>query len=123
MERFTKIASVGEIGTGRSKSFGNGGARIAIFNADGAFFAVEDCCSADGWPLSEGTLIGSAVVCACDKALFYLPTGECLDPPHPARLAIYELRIVGNEIGIALEEERPRARLSRRDDEMDRPAV
>jgi nitrite reductase/ring-hydroxylating ferredoxin subunit len=123
MEKFKKIANVDEIEPGRCKLFQIHGVSIAIFNADGAFYAVQDYCTGDGGSLSEGTMIGSAVICASDKALFYLPTGECVDPPHLTRLAVYEVRIAGNEIKIALEEAPSDAGLTRREYETDQPAA
>src|SRR5688572_4581599 len=98
MERFKQIAKVDEIERGRCKLFQIHGVSIALFNADGAFYAVQNYCTGDGGSLAEGTMIGSAVICASDKALFYLPTGECVAPGHLTRLAVYEVRIAGNEI-------------------------
>jgi 3-phenylpropionate/trans-cinnamate dioxygenase ferredoxin subunit len=123
MERFKKIANVDEIAPGRCKLFQIHGVSIALFNAAGAFYAVQDYCTGDGGSLAEGTMIGSTVVCASDKALFYLPTGECVDPPHLTRLSVYEVRIAGNEITIALEEGPSNEALSRRDYETDQPSA
>ena len=123
MKTFKKIANVDEVEPGRSKFFCLNGVGIAVFNSDGAFYAVQDFCAGDGGSLSEGSMIGSAVVCAYDKALFYLPTGECVEPAHLTRLTVYEVRIAGGEIRIALEEAPSSAGLSRRDYEMDRPSA
>jgi nitrite reductase/ring-hydroxylating ferredoxin subunit len=123
MKRFKTIGNVDEIEPGRCGLFRIHGVGIAIFNADGAFYAAQDYCPADGGSLSEGTLIGSAVICASDKALFYLPTGECVNPPHSTRLTVYRVRVVGNEIKIALEEAPSNGGRSRRDYEMDQPAA
>jgi 3-phenylpropionate/trans-cinnamate dioxygenase ferredoxin component len=123
MKTFKKIANVDEFEPGRSKLFRLNGVGIAVFNSDGAFYAVQDFCAGDGGSLAAGTMVGSAVVCAFDKALFYLPTGECVDPPHLKRLTVYEVRIAGSEIQIALEEAPSSAGLSRRDYEMDRPSA
>jgi 3-phenylpropionate/trans-cinnamate dioxygenase ferredoxin component len=122
-KKYKKIANVDAIEPGRCKLFQIHGVSIALFNTDGAFYAVQDYCTGDGGSLSEGTMIGSAVICASDKALFYLPTGECVDPQHLTRLTVYKVRIAGNEITIALEEAPSSAGLSRRDYEIDQPSA
>ncbi len=106
-KQYRKIANVEEVESGKCKLFQMHGVSVALFNAAGAFYAVQDYCPGDGGSLSEGTLIGSAVMCASDKALFYLPTGECVDPQHLPRLAVYEVRIAGEEITVVMEEARP----------------
>jgi 3-phenylpropionate/trans-cinnamate dioxygenase ferredoxin subunit len=118
-----RIANVGEVEPGRCKLIRVDGVSIALFNAGGAFYAVQDYCTGDGGSLSEGALIGSAVICAADKALFYLPTGECVDPPHLARLAVYRVRIVSSEIRISLEEAPSNTAAWPGDYEMDQPST
>lgn len=104
MERFIKVTNVRDIKPGRAELFQIGGILIAIFNAGGAFYAIEDYCTGDGGSLSEGTLMGTMIQCPSDKAGFYLPTGECIDSVILKRLETYRVRIDGDEIKIGVKE-------------------
>lgn len=59
---------------------------IAVFHADGEFFAIDDTCSHQDASLSEGWLEGCQVECPLHAASFDLRTGKptCL----PARRAV-----------------------------------
>ncbi|WP_112266866.1 bifunctional 3-phenylpropionate/cinnamic acid dioxygenase ferredoxin subunit [Lentzea terrae] len=59
---------------------------IAVFNADGEFYAIDDTCSHQDASLSEGWLEGCFVECPLHAALFDLRTGmpTCL----PAKKAV-----------------------------------
>jgi nitrite reductase/ring-hydroxylating ferredoxin subunit len=75
---FVKVANVNKLTRGTAKLIDLEGLSIAVFNADGAFYALEDSCPFDGASLSDGWVAGSVVECRGDRARFFLPTGECL---------------------------------------------
>lgn len=79
MERFIEVAKVKDIRPGGVKLIHFGYQSIALFNIGGAFYAIDEYCTGDGGSLSEGTLIGSTIICCADRCTYYLPTGECLD--------------------------------------------
>jgi 3-phenylpropionate/trans-cinnamate dioxygenase ferredoxin subunit len=49
--------------------------------SEGAYFAVDDLCSHEGAPLSDGELVGNEVECPLHGARFSLLTGEATDLP------------------------------------------
>ncbi|WP_116040746.1 bifunctional 3-phenylpropionate/cinnamic acid dioxygenase ferredoxin subunit [Amycolatopsis palatopharyngis] len=59
---------------------------VAVFNADGDFYAVDDTCTHQDAALSDGFLEGCFVECPLHAALFDLRTGmpTCL----PAKRAV-----------------------------------
>ena len=63
MEGFVKIAKSDEIQPGQGKMVEVDGKKIALFNVDGAFYAIDDTCTHRGGPLSEGELSGKEVTC------------------------------------------------------------
>ena len=79
MERLIEVAKVKDISPGRAKLIHFGYQSIAIFNVGGAFYAIDEYCTGDGGSLSEGTMIGTTIICSADDCTYYLPTGECLD--------------------------------------------
>lgn len=54
------------------------GGELALFNVDGALYAVENFCPHRGAPLAEGALCGATVECELHGWRFDLRTGECL---------------------------------------------
>ncbi|GAA2282921.1 bifunctional 3-phenylpropionate/cinnamic acid dioxygenase ferredoxin subunit [Streptomyces ruber] len=64
---------------------------VAVFNADGELYAVDDTCTHQDASLSEGWLEGRLVECPLHAASFDLRTGEatCL----PARRAVRTHRV------------------------------
>ncbi len=63
MAEFVKVAQTREIPEGQGISVEVNGRRIAIFNVDGAFYAIDDVCPHQGGPLGEGELSGKIVTC------------------------------------------------------------
>jgi nitrite reductase/ring-hydroxylating ferredoxin subunit len=45
MTEFSKVARTGEIAPGGGKVVETSGKRIAIFNVDGTFYAIDDTCT------------------------------------------------------------------------------
>lgn len=60
---------------------------IAVFNADGELYAIDDTCSHQDASLSEGWLEGCLVECPLHEASFDLRTGipTCLPARRPVR--------------------------------------
>ena len=54
---------------------------IAVYDVAGERFAIEDVCTHDGNPLSDGPVEGHEVICPRHGARFCLRTGEALSPP------------------------------------------
>jgi nitrate ABC transporter ATP-binding subunit len=104
METFAKVAHVADIEQGSAGLVQVQGADIAIFNAGGAFYAIQDCCTGDGGSLSRGKLIGTMVECPSDSARFYLPTGECVGPRDLCGLATCRIWVDEDDIKLHLRE-------------------
>jgi len=54
---------------------------VAVFNADGELFAIDDTCTHQDASLSDGWLEGCAVECPLHAACFDLRTGRPSGPP------------------------------------------
>lgn len=102
MERFIEVVKVDEVERGRGKVAFVEGLSIAVLNADGAFYAIEDSCPFDGASLSDGFLNGSVVECVGDKARFFVPTGECLSQPEGKHLRSYRVRVDKEDVLVDL---------------------
>ncbi len=101
MNEFVKVATIQEVAPGRSKTVEVSGSKIALFNAAGRFYAMDDTCAHLGGPLGEGTLDGAIVTCPWHGWQYDVSTGACQANPR-IRLTCYEVRIDGDDVAIAL---------------------
>jgi len=100
MGRFVTVARTSEVAPGTARCIEIEGRRIALFNLDGTFYAIDDTCPHRGGPLSEGSLDGDVIVCPWHGARFRIPTGEVLSPPATQGVASYSVRVRGEEVEI-----------------------
>jgi len=102
MPEFVKVAKTGDIAPGEAKAVDIGVKRIAIFNIEGTYHAIEDTCTHRGGPLSEGMVVGNEVTCPWHGAVFDVTTGSVLGLPAPRSVASYPVRIEGDDIELEL---------------------
>ncbi|MCU1679568.1 MAG: bifunctional 3-phenylpropionate/cinnamic acid dioxygenase ferredoxin subunit [Amycolatopsis sp.] len=84
-----RACTVDELPPGESVRIaeGSGVDAIAVFNADGELYAIDDTCSHQDASLADGFLEGCFVECPLHAALFDLRTGlpSCLPAKKPVR--------------------------------------
>ena len=73
------VCRISELGPGEVKRIED--LPVAVFNVDGALFAISDICTHAEASLSEGRVDGETVECPLHGACFDLRTGEALTPP------------------------------------------
>jgi 3-phenylpropionate/trans-cinnamate dioxygenase ferredoxin subunit len=100
MAGFVKVAKAQDVALGSGKRVEVSGKKIAIFNVDGKYYAIDDTCTHKGGPLSEGGLDGKEVTCPRHGAVFDVTTGEVLGPPAPKPVSRYDVRISGDDIEV-----------------------
>lgn len=96
------IAAVGDIPPGTGKAFVVEGRRIAVFNVDGRFHAIDDLCPHDQASLAEGALLGTTIVCPWHGAEFDVTTGKVLCPPAIENVWTYPVIVTGTSIEVEL---------------------
>lgn len=97
---FVKVATTSEIASEQAKCVDVEGKRIAVFNLNGEFCALDDTCPHRGGPLSEGLIDGEDVVCPWHGARFRIRSGEVTAPPAAQGVARYPVRVTGEDIEI-----------------------
>ncbi|HUO06059.1 MAG TPA: Rieske 2Fe-2S domain-containing protein [Candidatus Binataceae bacterium] len=97
MASFTKVATVTDIPDGSGKTVEAGGKKIAVFNAGGKFYAIDNTCKHRGGPLGEGELQGTVVVCPWHGWEYDIVTGANLDEPN-IKLGCYPVKVEGNDV-------------------------
>jgi 3-phenylpropionate/trans-cinnamate dioxygenase ferredoxin subunit len=99
MPQFIKVANTPDLGPGEARSVEVAGKKIALFNLDGSFYAIDDTCTHDGGPLSEGAVLsGGEVMCPWHGAVYNIKTGAVLGPPAPRGVASYAVRVEGSDV-------------------------
>ncbi len=96
------LAAKGDLPPGGGKAFSVAGLRIALFNVDGRFFAIDDVCTHDSASLAEGTLSGTTITCPWHSAEFDVTTGEVLCPPASENVRSYPVIVSGDSIEIEI---------------------
>lgn len=102
MAGFVKVARTEDLAPGRGKMVEVSGKKIALFNVDGDYYAIDNTCTHKGGPLSEGDLAGKEVTCPWHGAIFEVTTGEVLGPPAPKGVSRYSVRVSGDSIEIEI---------------------
>jgi 3-phenylpropionate/trans-cinnamate dioxygenase ferredoxin subunit len=100
MPEYTKVLKKGELPEGAARCVEVKGRRIAVFNAGGTFYALDDLCSHDEAYLSEGRLTDGEVECPQHGSRFDLKTGKprCLPAVKPVKA--YPVRVTGEDVEI-----------------------
>ena len=71
--------------------------RVAVYNADGTFYATQDDCSHTGWPLSDGgELIGNHVTCPLHGWCYDVTNGAVVRGVKSLSLRTYRVVLEGD---------------------------
>ena len=100
LPEFVAVAKASEVADQSGTCVEVGGKRIALFNRGGQFYAIDDDCTHQGGPLSEGMVEGTVVTCPWHGATYDISTGNVLGPPAPTGVARYNVRVTGEAIEI-----------------------
>ena len=76
-----KLAAVEDIPHGTGRVIEAAGRTLALFNVEGAFYALDNACPHRGGPLGEGDLDGPLVVCPWHAWRWDVTTGANANNP------------------------------------------
>jgi nitrite reductase/ring-hydroxylating ferredoxin subunit len=92
-----KVARRSQIPEGSAIAVDAGGKKIAIFNAGGKLFAIDNTCLHRGGPLAEGDLDGTVVTCPWHGWEYDITSGRSLDEPSK-QVSCFELQEEGDDV-------------------------
>lgn len=75
---------------------------VALFNADGDYYAIDDTCTHEDASLADGWIEDCTIACPLHQAMFCLKTGEALTSPAVIAVRTYPVRVEGDEIFVDL---------------------
>lgn len=78
--------------------------RVAVFFAQGEYFAMEDVCTHAEASLSEGEVEGQTVICPLHGSRFDLRTGTALSLPAVSSVRTFPVKVEKGRVYVAVEE-------------------
>jgi nitrite reductase/ring-hydroxylating ferredoxin subunit len=101
MPQFTRIATKSELPEVDSAAeFTVGERTLCIANVNGEYCALDNVCPHEGGPLGMGLVDGSKIVCPWHGWEIEAKTGKAQN--SQAGIPVYELRIEGDDVLVAL---------------------
>lgn len=97
MANIVKVARREEIPAGAGLVVEVAGKKIALFNAGGNFYALDNTCLHRGGPLGEGELEGTVVTCPWHGWEYDITTGCTLEDPSK-KVACFAVRVEGDDL-------------------------
>ncbi len=88
---WVRIGEAGDVEPGTLKGYDVSGEYIVVANVDGVLYALEDRCSHEDYPLSEGDLEGDELECLLHGATFEVCTGKATGLPAVRPVRSFEI--------------------------------
>lgn len=98
MSEFERVASASEIPPGGRLSVFVDDVPVLLIRIGDEFFAVEDVCSHDGQPLTNGPVGDCAITCPRHGARFDLRTGQPLCMPATQGIPTFEVEVREDQV-------------------------
>ncbi len=98
MSDFEPIAEIEEIPSGGRKSVLIDDTPALLLRVGNDFFAIEDVCTHDGQPLTNGPVENCAITCPRHGARFDLRTGKPLCMPATEPVRTFPIEVRGNTV-------------------------
>ncbi|EDL60007.1 Rieske (2Fe-2S) protein [Gimesia maris] len=98
MPDFEEIASINDFGDADRLDVFLGDTPALLIRIQDQFLAIEDVCTHDGQPLTNGCIEEGAIICPRHGARFDLVTGKALCMPATKPIQTFEVEVKGQKI-------------------------
>ncbi len=98
---FERVASVAELPDGGRLSIEVDETPALLIRLGEFFYAIEDLCTHDGQPLTDGPLVGQEIKCPRHGARFDLATGKAMCMPATRGVRTFAVEIRHDEIFVS----------------------
>ena len=98
MTEYQRIAAVSDIPPGGRISAIVDDRAILVVRVQDQFFAIEDVCTHDGQPLTDGPLNGCEITCPRHGARFDVKTGKPLCMPATSAIPRFAVKVENDQI-------------------------
>jgi 3-phenylpropionate/trans-cinnamate dioxygenase ferredoxin component len=103
MTDWQTVARVADIPPERVGVFFVGDHEVAVANAGGQFYAIDDLCTHDGGSLDQGELEGMEIECPRHGARFDIRSGAATQLPAFEPVETHAVRVEGDTIQVSVE--------------------
>ena len=86
-----------------------GNLAVAIYKAEGQFYATQDVCTHEHAYLSDGVVVDCVVECPFHQGRFDVRTGKALGAPVIVPLKTYPMQVVDGRIYVNISKEQAQA--------------
>lgn len=102
---FVKVATLAELPDGSVLGVEAQGKAVCLAHCEGEVYAFSDNCTHRDFPLSSGELDPDECAVTCDwhGAMFDVRTGDALCLPATRPVAVYQVKVDGDEIYVDVE--------------------
>jgi nitrite reductase/ring-hydroxylating ferredoxin subunit len=101
VSEFVKAFKLSELPPGECREVLVAGKPVALFNAEGAVYALSNTCVHRGGPLGQGMLEGTTVMCPWHAWTYDVRSGESTVNPE-LKVDRYDVRVEDDEILVKL---------------------
>jgi 3-phenylpropionate/trans-cinnamate dioxygenase ferredoxin subunit len=99
----TRVLAVADLPVGQARRVEVGGRALCVAHAeDGCFYAVDDRCTHEDSPLSDGWVDGTDIECPRHNAIFDLRTGNAETLPAVEPVATHQVTVRDGQILVRL---------------------
>jgi 3-phenylpropionate/trans-cinnamate dioxygenase ferredoxin subunit len=104
MSEFIPVAKTSEVPDPGTLLVEVGEQLVALIHAAGHFYALDDVCTHDGGPLSDGPVDAAHGTIACPRhgAKFDIRTGAALTMPATKPTKVHDVKVEGEQIFVRL---------------------
>ncbi len=99
---WVKVADLGACPPGNLLEIEAGQERLVLANVDGDLYALQNRCSHEDLPLSDGDLVGDRLECLYHGASFDVCTGRAMALPAIRPVETYTVELRGQEIYVQI---------------------
>ena len=99
MPEYLTVARVSAVPPGMGTVVTVKGQELAVFNVQGKFYALDNRCPHQDYPLGMSPIFDNLVICIGHGWRFDIKSGECYAVPG-VRVRTYEVSVEGDEVRI-----------------------
>ncbi|MGI8981752.1 MAG: iron-sulfur cluster assembly protein [Pirellulaceae bacterium] len=107
MSDFIKVASVSDLPDPGRQLVEVEDRIVALFHVGGQFYCIDDVCTHDGGPLSEGKLAENAIACPRHGAQFDIRTGKALTMPATEDTVAHQVKVENGQVYVRINDGEP----------------
>jgi 3-phenylpropionate/trans-cinnamate dioxygenase ferredoxin component len=100
---FVRVCSTAEVSSGTALAVSVEDTAVAVVRDGDDWYAVYDECSHAAVPLSEGDVEGNLIECWLHGSQFDMRTGKPTSLPATEPVAIYPVRVEGDDVLVDVE--------------------